>query len=53
MPAEQFIREELDPILEKIAQRGVHSLTRGERKLLQKGRAKLAARDVPVVATRR
>lgn len=47
MPAEQFIREELDPILEKIAQSGPRSLTRAERKLLEKGRAKLAARDVP------
>lgn len=47
MPAEQFIREELDPILEKIAQSGSRSLTRAERKLLEKGREKLAARDVP------
>lgn len=46
MPAEQFIREELDPILEKIAKTGRNSLTRAERRMLEKGRAKLAARDV-------
>jgi membrane associated rhomboid family serine protease len=47
MPAEQFIREELDPILEKMARDGARSLSRAERKLLEKGRAKLAARDRP------
>ncbi len=42
MPAEQFIREEIDPILEKIARSGTRSLSRPERKLLEKGREKLA-----------
>lgn len=46
MPADQFIREELDPVLEKIARTGRGSLTRAERKLLEKGCAKLTARDV-------
>jgi len=41
MPAEQFIIEEIDPILEKIAQSGMASLTRAERKLLERGRAKM------------
>jgi membrane associated rhomboid family serine protease len=45
MPAEQFIREEIDPILEKIARCGKSSLSRSERKLLEKGRAKLAASE--------
>lgn len=44
MPVEQFIREELDPILEKISRQGCRSLTRAERKLLEKGRAKLSAK---------
>lgn len=41
MPAEQFIREEIDPILEKIARAGAGSLSRSEKKLLAKGREKL------------
>lgn len=41
MPAEQFMAEEIDPILEKIAQHGIASLTRTERKLLERGRAKM------------
>jgi len=41
MSAEQFIVAEIDPILEKIAQHGVKSLTRAERKLLEQGRGKL------------
>jgi membrane associated rhomboid family serine protease len=43
MSAEQFIRAEIDPILDKIAREGMQSLTRGERKILQKGREKMAA----------
>jgi hypothetical protein len=43
MPAEQFIREEIDPILEKIARSGEKSLSRAERKVLAKGREKLMA----------
>lgn len=42
MSAEQFIRAEIDPILDKIAREGMQSLTRGERKILQKGREKMA-----------
>jgi membrane associated rhomboid family serine protease len=45
MPADQFILEEIDPILEKISREGASRLSRSERKLLQKGREKLAARD--------
>jgi membrane associated rhomboid family serine protease len=44
MPAEQFIREEIDPILEKIAKSGTRSLSRSERKLLALGREKLAGK---------
>lgn len=41
MPAGQFVAEEIDPILEKIARSGMASLTRAERKLLDRGRAKI------------
>ena len=44
MPAEQFIAEELDPVLEKVAQGGMGCLTRAEKKLLQQGSAKLAGK---------
>ena len=32
---EEFIREQVDPILDKIAREGMHSLTRRERKILE------------------
>lgn len=42
MGAGQFITEEIDPILDKIAREGMQSLTRSERKLLEQGREKIA-----------
>jgi len=42
MSPEQFITAEIDPILEKIAQQGVKSLTRAERKILEQGCGKLS-----------
>lgn len=44
MPAEQFIHEEIDPILEKISRKGIGALTRGEKKVLDRGREKIAGR---------
>jgi membrane associated rhomboid family serine protease len=44
MSAEQFLSAEIDPILDKIAREGMHSLTRAERKILAKGREKIAAK---------
>ncbi len=44
MSADQFVATEIDPILEKIAQHGIKSLTRAERKLLEQGRGKLDAK---------
>jgi membrane associated rhomboid family serine protease len=44
MSAEQFISAEIDPILDKVSRQGMHSLTRSERKILEKGREKIAAR---------
>ncbi len=42
MSPAQFINEEIDPILDKISREGIHSLTRVERKILEKGREKIA-----------
>jgi membrane associated rhomboid family serine protease len=44
MSAEQFVSAEIDPILDKIATHGMHSLTRAERRILDKGREKIAAK---------
>lgn len=44
MPPAQFIREEIDPILDKISREGIHSLTRSERQILEKGREKMAVK---------
>ncbi len=41
MDAEQFIAEEVDPLLEKISRAGLHSLNRNERRLLAMAREKL------------
>ena len=42
MNADQFIAEEVDPLLEKISREGLNSLTRGERRILAQAREKLA-----------
>ena len=44
MSAEDFVRTEIDPILEKISRHGMRSLSRAERKVLDQGREKLGAR---------
>lgn len=41
MTAEQFIAEEVDPLLEKISREGVRSLSRRERRTLARAREKL------------
>ncbi|MCX7887307.1 MAG: hypothetical protein N3B01_08680, partial [Verrucomicrobiae bacterium] len=38
---EEFIREEIDPILDKIAKHGIESLTRRERRILEAARRRL------------
>lgn len=45
MSAEQFINFEIDPILDKISRDGMHSLTRKERRILEQGREKIAAKS--------
>ena len=41
MTPEQFISEEVDPLLDKISREGIGSLTRSERRLLAKAREKI------------
>lgn len=41
IPRDVYISEEVDPILEKISRQGIHSLTRKERKILQKAKDRL------------
>ncbi|MEO6788363.1 MAG: rhomboid family intramembrane serine protease [Chthoniobacteraceae bacterium] len=45
MSPEDFMRVEMDPILEKISQHGMQSLSRTERKILEQGREKLCSQD--------
>ncbi|MEO7319896.1 MAG: rhomboid family intramembrane serine protease [Chthoniobacteraceae bacterium] len=45
MTPDQFISAEIDPILEKISREGMQSLTRAERKILDQGREKIAAKS--------
>ena len=49
MSPSQFISEEIDPILDKISREGIHSLSRNEKKILEKGREKIARKITPRV----
>ncbi|MCS7048386.1 MAG: rhomboid family intramembrane serine protease, partial [Verrucomicrobiae bacterium] len=44
MTPDEFIREKVDPILDKIAREGIHSLTRAERKILESAKDYLRKR---------
>ncbi|MEY2466961.1 MAG: hypothetical protein QOD03_1482 [Verrucomicrobiota bacterium] len=44
LPSEEFISREVDPILDKISQHGIQSLTEPERKILEAARSKMAKR---------
>jgi membrane associated rhomboid family serine protease len=44
LPPAEFISREVDPILEKISARGIHSLTERERQILEAARSKMARR---------
>ncbi len=41
---DEFLQNEVDPILEKISAKGIQSLTARERETLEKARAKMAKR---------
>jgi membrane associated rhomboid family serine protease len=45
MTPEQFIAEEVDPVLDKISREGIASLTRSERRLLAKAREKIGEKS--------
>jgi len=45
MTPEEFIAQEIDPLLEKISRDGMGSLTRAERRLLTKAREKIEGKD--------
>jgi membrane associated rhomboid family serine protease len=45
MTPEQFMKMEMDPILEKISREGMRSLSRSERKILDQGRSKFIAKQ--------
>jgi membrane associated rhomboid family serine protease len=47
MDPNEFISREIDPILDKIAREGIHSLTRSERHILEMGREKIAKKAGP------
>ncbi|PYK68704.1 MAG: hypothetical protein DME45_05980 [Verrucomicrobia bacterium] len=47
MTADQFVAEEIDPLLEKISQRGLASLSRRERRLLEQAREKMLSENAP------
>ena len=47
MDPTEFISQEIDPILDKIAKEGIHSLTRAERRILELGREKIAKKTSP------
>lgn len=48
MGPEQYMTEEIDPILDKIAREGIRSLTRRERRILELGREKISRKDTHI-----
>ncbi len=44
IPPEEFISREVDPILDKISQHGIHSLTDREKRILERARERMARR---------
>ena len=44
LSAEEYLQKEVDPILDKISEHGIQSLTAREKQILEKARAKMARR---------
>jgi membrane associated rhomboid family serine protease len=44
LSTDEFVKSEVDPILDKISRRGIHSLTERERQILEKARSRMAKR---------
>jgi membrane associated rhomboid family serine protease len=45
LPPQEFISEQVDPILDKISREGIHSLTRRERETLEQAQARMKKRS--------
>ena len=48
MSPDQYMTEEIDPILDKIAREGIRSLTRRERRILERGRDKISQKETRI-----
>jgi len=48
MDPDQYMVEEIDPILDKISRDGIRSLTRRERRILEQGREKISQKDTRI-----
>ena len=48
MAPDQYIVEEIDPILDKISRDGIRSLSRRERQILERGREKISQKDTRI-----
>ena len=48
MGPEQYMTEEIDPVLDKISREGIRSLTRRERRILERGREKISQKDTRI-----
>jgi hypothetical protein len=44
LSTDEFVKSEVDPILDKISRHGIHSLTARERDILEKARSRMAKR---------
>jgi membrane associated rhomboid family serine protease len=48
MSPDQYMTEEIDPVLDKIARDGIRSLSRRERRILERGRDKISQKDTRI-----
>ena len=48
MDPDQYMVEEIDPILDKISRDGIRSLSRRERRILEQGREKISQKDTRI-----
>ncbi len=48
MSPDQYMTEEIDPILDKIARDGIRSLSRRERRILERGRDKISQKETRI-----
>jgi membrane associated rhomboid family serine protease len=48
MDPDQYMEVEIDPILDKISREGIRSLTRDERRILERGREKISSKETRI-----